>query len=71
MHATNVDDALTELNKTGPDGPNGWPYSVGSCDMGIDVGCVLGDEQPKQCRMSVRMQAAFILAGCLLSKLLT
>jgi hypothetical protein len=62
MHATNVDDALTELNKTSP---NGWLYSVGSCDMGADIACTLGDEQPKQCRMNVRMQAAFILAGCL------
>jgi hypothetical protein len=70
MHATNVDDALTELNKTGPDGPNGWTYSAGLCDIGIDVGCVSGDEQPKQGSMSVRMQATFILAVCLFIKLL-
>ena len=30
MNATNVDDALSELNKTVP---GAWKYSVGLCDM--------------------------------------
>ena len=43
-------------------------YSVGPCYNGIDVSCILQDEQPQQRRMNVRMQAAFILACCLVVK---
>jgi hypothetical protein len=28
-------------------------YTVGGCQLGYDVYCVLGGEQPKQCRMNV------------------
>lgn len=41
---------------------------VGNCNMGYTVICTLGDQQPRQCRMNVRMQAAFILGGCLIIK---
>jgi hypothetical protein len=43
-------------------------YAVGNCSMGTDVTCYLSDPQARQCRMNVRMQAAFILGGCLLIK---
>jgi hypothetical protein len=41
---------------------------TGACNLGTSVICNLGNPQPKQCRMNVRMQAAFILGGCLLIK---
>lgn len=65
MHGTNVVDALSELNTTVS---YNLIYNVGPCYNGFDVACVLGDKQPRHCRMNVRMQAAFILAGCLLIK---
>lgn len=43
-------------------------YEIGNCNLGSDIYCKLSDEQPKQCRENVRMQAAFILAGCLFIK---
>lgn len=41
---------------------------AGDCILGSMVVCNLGDQQPRQCRMNVRMQAAFILGGCLIIK---
>ncbi|KAF4625608.1 hypothetical protein G7Y89_g12556 [Cudoniella acicularis] len=41
---------------------------VGNCKLGPSIQCALSDQQPKQCRMNVRMQAAFILGGCLVIK---
>jgi hypothetical protein len=64
MHGTNTADALSELNTT----LQGWVYNVGPCYNGVDVACVVREEEPRQCRMNVRMQAAFILAGCLIIK---
>jgi len=43
-------------------------YEIENCFMGTDVYCNLSDPQTKQCRMNVRMQAAFILTGCLIIK---
>lgn len=43
-------------------------YTKGNCTNGEDVYCVPSDAQPKQCRTNVRMQAAFILTGCLFIK---
>ncbi|CZR53379.1 uncharacterized protein PAC_03257 [Phialocephala subalpina] len=43
-------------------------YFTGNCYAGTNVRCTLQDAQPKQCRENVRMQAAFILGGCLLIK---
>jgi hypothetical protein len=40
----------------------------GICVMGQNVVCNLGDQQDRQCRMNVRMQAAFILGACLIIK---
>ncbi|KAF2112122.1 hypothetical protein BDV96DRAFT_498668, partial [Lophiotrema nucula] len=45
-------------------------YSDGQCRMGSAVYCSLFDTQPAQCRLNVRMNAAFILAACLLVKAL-
>jgi hypothetical protein len=64
MHGTNTADALSELNAT----IQGWVYNVGPCYNGVDVACVLREEEPRQCRMNVTMQAAFILVGCLIIK---
>ncbi|TVY83717.1 hypothetical protein LSUE1_G002566 [Lachnellula suecica] len=43
-------------------------YQKDNCTVGTDVECILSDPLPKQCRMNVRMQAAFILTGCLFIK---
>jgi hypothetical protein len=43
-------------------------YEIGNCSLTQGVECVLLDPQSKQCRMNVRMQAAFTLAGCLFIK---
>ncbi|TVY43133.1 hypothetical protein LSUB1_G001320 [Lachnellula subtilissima] len=42
-------------------------YANGNCSSG-SISCLLSDPMPKQCRMNVRMQAAFILTGCLFIK---
>jgi hypothetical protein len=56
---------MSELNTTVS---GAFGYNTGSCYNGFDVTCILGDVQPEHCRMNVRMQAAFILGGCLLIK---
>ncbi len=43
-----ITGALAELNLTS----SSW-YTVGGCQLGNDVYCVLSGEQPKQCRMNV------------------
>ncbi|KAH6643016.1 hypothetical protein C7974DRAFT_302289 [Boeremia exigua] len=43
-------------------------YQEGSCLMGQGVYCSLHDERPGNCRLNVRMSAAFILAACLILK---
>ncbi|TVY17925.1 hypothetical protein LARI1_G005385 [Lachnellula arida] len=42
-------------------------YANGNCTS-ESIECLLSDLMPKQCRMNVRMQAAFILTGCLFIK---
>lgn len=65
-------DYLSALNEYNHTMYSGWSsyirYEIGNCSMGTHVSCTLRDELPKQCRENVRMQAAFILAGCLLIK---
>ncbi|PQE29641.1 Peptidase C78 ubiquitin fold modifier-specific peptidase 1 2 protein [Rutstroemia sp. NJR-2017a BBW] len=34
-------------------------YQNGNCALGVDIYCNLLDQQPKKCRLNVRMQAAF------------
>ena len=63
--STTITAALKEFNASYPVDP---PFFVGDCQLGTDIVCSLGDSQPQQCRMNVRMQAAFILAGCLFLK---
>lgn len=47
-------------------------YSInfieGNCRMGSTVICSLSEAKPAQCRLNVRMNAAFILAACLVAK---
>jgi hypothetical protein len=73
--ARDVSQAIFNLNGTCPNcGNSTWPtdvplsYANGSCGMGIGVTCLLENPLPQQCRINVRMQAAFILGGCLLVK---
>ncbi|TVY89857.1 hypothetical protein LAWI1_G004089, partial [Lachnellula willkommii] len=42
-------------------------YANGNCTS-ENIECLFSDPMPKQCRMNVRMQAAFILTGCLFIK---
>ena len=63
---TSIDTALKEFNGTGP--YFDVIYQTGGCILGTNVVCLIQDPQEKQCRMNVRMQAAFILAGCLFIK---
>lgn len=67
QYLNNIDyaGALKDVNATDYDYTT---ISVGSCVLGTSVICQLGNPQPKQCRMNVRMQAAFILGGCLIIK---
>ena len=44
----------TSLHKQGYE----MVYSEGNCTMGTNVVCDLGDEQPAECRLNVRMTAA-------------
>jgi hypothetical protein len=65
----NSTDITTALAETAPSSYE-TRYAVGNCNMGQDVTCNLSNPQARQCRMNVRMQAAFILGGCLLIKAL-
>lgn len=66
LNTTDWSSALQEYNHTSDYYER--VYLVGNCRLGEGVICTLKDPQTKQCRMNVRMQAAFILAGCLLIK---
>ncbi|PSN67244.1 hypothetical protein BS50DRAFT_472197, partial [Corynespora cassiicola Philippines] len=65
--ARNVDELETSYVRDLPYS-NYWSYQEGECAMGTHVNCLLLDPEPAKCRLNVRMQAAFILAGCLLIK---
>ena len=43
-------------------------YRVGDCSMGKDVICTLHEQTASNCRLNVRMSAAFVLMGCLVIK---
>lgn len=43
-------------------------FAVGNCSLGINVECELSDPKPAKCRLNIRMNAAFILAGALVIK---
>ncbi|KAF1851391.1 uncharacterized protein K460DRAFT_272419 [Cucurbitaria berberidis CBS 394.84] len=43
-------------------------YAEGNCFMGDSIYCTLHDPQPAECRLNVRMSAAFILVSCLVIK---
>jgi hypothetical protein len=43
-------------------------WGTGNCTTDNGIDCLLSNPQAKQCRMNVRMQAAFILTGCLFIK---
>ena len=45
-------------------------YKVGNCESGDEVVCTPEGDMKSKCRLNVRMQAAFILAGCLSIKAL-
>lgn len=67
--STDYLSALNDYNHTQYPSHSSYPkYSIGNCTLGAHVSCTLGEELPKQCRENVRMQAAFILAGCLFIK---
>lgn len=65
----NDTDASCSLSwEQSADVPLAYFTSNGSCALGFDMTCILQDPQPRNCRVNVRMQAAFILGGCLLAK---
>jgi hypothetical protein len=59
-YAGALEDVITQYGEVS--------FGAGKCILGSQVFCQLGNPQPKQCRMNVRMQAAFILGGCLVIK---
>ncbi|KAM3074282.1 hypothetical protein ACMFMF_006297 [Clarireedia jacksonii] len=61
-----VEQAVREINYTGYSYHG--RYQAGNCILGAGVYCELLDQEPKKCRLNVRMQAAFTLFGCLLIK---
>lgn len=65
LNDADVQTALSELNTTSKFNKF---YAMPNCTLGTDVLCILSEPQEKQCRMNVRMQAAFILTGCLIIK---
>lgn len=46
----------------------GIQYYDGSCKLADSVYCSLYDSKPAQCRLNVRMNAAFVLMACLTAK---
>lgn len=45
-----------------------YAYGVGDCLLGRDVICILDQAAAETCRLSIRMFAGFMLAGCLTIK---
>ncbi|KAI9816742.1 MAG: hypothetical protein M1827_001387 [Pycnora praestabilis] len=58
VNTTSVAGAQKEVNQY-------LEFVIGNCDLGENVSCVLDGATEQTCRLNVRMQAAFILAGCL------
>ncbi|TVY37706.1 hypothetical protein LOCC1_G007239 [Lachnellula occidentalis] len=61
---TDIETALTETYFVQGD----LEYYVNGNCTSSSIVCDLSEPMPKQCRMNVRMQAAFILTGCLFIK---
>ena len=64
---TDVSHVETEWDRD----PTGFlEFGIGDCQMGLNIVCFINgdDVKPSECRLSIRMQAAFILAGCLVIK---
>jgi hypothetical protein len=66
LNNTDIAGALKNVNVT----DYGYVTTIGTgaCALGSMVVCKLSDPQNRQCRMNVRMQAAFILGSCLIIK---
>lgn len=64
---TNMSQVETEWGGTAT---SSLQFGIGDCQMGKDIICLIDEDdvEPSQCRLSIRMQAAFILAGCLVVK---
>lgn len=60
-----VKTALADMNTTLA---YRYTFNRDDCRLGTSVYCLMGDQQKHECRMNVRMQAAFLLGGCLLVK---
>lgn len=45
-----------------------YGFATGNCSSRTTMSCHLSDSRPPQCRLNVRMNAAFILLFCLISK---
>ena len=70
QHANQTTDVShVETEWVGP-GNGNLQFSIGDCHMGTNVICYIDEDdvKPSQCRLSIRMQVAFILAGCLVIK---
>ncbi|KAL8818852.1 MAG: hypothetical protein Q9223_002596 [Gallowayella weberi] len=79
-NTTTIEDLRGKEFNNRPKGDNATLYSVGDCGFGRDVSCEVSDRYSarhdgpfgnsldlgkQKCRLSVRMSAALILAGCL------
>ncbi|KAF2494005.1 hypothetical protein BU16DRAFT_61800 [Lophium mytilinum] len=64
VNNTNVIQAQSEYNRT----LEYTQFEVGSCLLGTNVFCDLHEPSTGACRLNIRMQAAFILGGCLVIK---
>ncbi|KAL8958559.1 MAG: hypothetical protein Q9193_004407 [Seirophora villosa] len=73
---TSLKDLWGKENNTDLSGENATLFSIGDCGYGRDVACSMEDEMAVSsdgvghlmCRLSVRMSAALILAGCITIK---
>lgn len=59
---------IDRLEASYTDSPGYLIYKEGECQMGHTVYCSLFESQPAQCRLNVRMNAAFVLTACLIAK---
>ena len=75
--STDVVGAQSDVPQSpNPDGLSSSPYgsscqwmdSLPNCSPDFGIVCELSGESPPTCRLNIRMQAAFILAGCLIIK---
>ena len=66
--STDIRHVWSDFVDQPPDSSASWRSPPKSCEFGTSVLCAFRGAKDTSCRLNIRMQAAFILAGCLIIK---